>query len=122
MNEKELWNYFLEKQVCVSKTLRHTLIWVEKKDFDAVRDSFVQDFNLIHAGRSYRSRGYLLHLHCVEQGDHVLAHRDIANITRFFPFGFFAFGIIHLLFDVLPYVILAFIKRVSFRSFFTLPR
>lgn len=117
MNEKELWNYFLDRSVCTSHTLRHTLVWVKKDDFDSVKDSFTQEFNILHDGPSYRSRGYFLHIHCVVQDDHVLVHRDIANVARFLPLG-----IIHFFFDVLPYVILARVKRVSFQSFFTMPR
>ncbi len=116
MNEKELWNHFLTKQVYIAQPLHHKLVWVKRHDFENVKSSFVEDFNIFHIGRSFRSREYLLHIHCIDQGEYVLVHRDTGNIARFLPLG-----IIHFFFDVLPYVILALIKRVSFNSFFKLP-
>jgi hypothetical protein len=117
MTEKELWSYFLDKQVYLSKPLHRTLVWVKTEDFDNVRSLFKKEYNFLHPGRSFRSKGYLLHLHVIEQGEYALIHRDTANVARFFPFA-----IIHFFFDVLPYVLLAWWKRISFYSIFTPPQ
>lgn len=117
MNEKELWNYFLDRKVYLSTPLDRKLVWVAQQDFQTVRDYFIKDFNILHPDRSFRSRGYLSHIHVIEQGEYVLVHHDIGNLARFLPLG-----ILHLFFDVIPYVILAGIKRVSFYSFFTPPQ
>jgi hypothetical protein len=116
MTEKELWNYFLDKQVHLSKPLRRKLVWIKSEDFYMVKSYFIQDFNILHPDRSFRSYGYFWHIHCIEQGEYVQVHRDTGNLAQFFPLG-----IIHFFFDVVPYVLLAWFKRVSFLSLFTHP-
>lgn len=117
MNEKELWNYFLDRQVSLSKPLNRKQVWVKREDFESVKVYFMDDLNILHPGCSFRSRGYFLHLQCIEQGEYVLVHRDMANHARFFPLIVF-----HFLLDVLPYMLLAWWKRVSFYSIFTRPQ
>ncbi|HVY72850.1 MAG TPA: hypothetical protein VG984_02280 [Candidatus Paceibacterota bacterium] len=116
MREKELWLYFVERQVYSSRPLERTLVWVHRDDFTPVEHHFKKDFNIFHRGRSYRSKGFLMHIHCIDQGEYILAHRDMGNLSRFLPFA-----VLHFVFDVAPYMALAWIKRVSFQSFFTLP-
>jgi hypothetical protein len=36
MNQKELWNYFWERKVQVSKPLDRFFIWVQPEDFKVV--------------------------------------------------------------------------------------
>lgn len=117
MNEKELWNYFLDRQVYLSRPLRRKQVWVKREDFEAVKPYFTKEFNIFHPDRSFRSRGYFLHVQCIEQGEFVLAHRDMANHSRFFPLVVF-----HFVLDVAPYLLLAWYKRVSFSSLFTPPQ
>lgn len=116
MPQKELWLYFVERQVYSSRPLERTLVWIHKDDFKPVRHHFKKDFNIFHRDRSYRSQNLLVHIHCIDQGEYILAHRDTGNLSRFLPFA-----VLHFVLDVVPYVVLARIKRVSFHSFFTLP-
>ena len=117
MTEKELWSFFLDKQVHISRPLKRDLVWVSKQDFCVVEHNFTKDFNVLHPGKSFRSRGYLSHIHAIDQGSHVLVHHDMGNLALFPPLA-----IIHLFLDVIPYVALATYKRVSFYSIFTLPQ
>ncbi|MBY0472922.1 hypothetical protein K2Q00_01380 [Patescibacteria group bacterium] len=117
MNEKQLWSYFLERQVSLSTPLNRKQVWVKREDFEVVKTYFMKDFNILHPNRSFRSHGYFLHIQCVDQGEYVLVHRDMANHARFFPLI-----VLHFFLDVLPYMVLAWRKRVSFYSIFTKPQ
>lgn len=117
MREKDLWEYFLDKQVSLSRPFDRKLVWIAREDFQPVSEYFIKEFNVLHPGRSYRSRGYLTHIHVIQQGEYVLAHHDMGNLARFFPLG-----VLHLFLDVIPYVVLAQIKGVPFRSIFTRPQ
>ena len=117
MNEKQLWEYFFDKQISKAKLLDRDLLWVSKEDFEKVQHLFVvENTNLFHKGESFRSHSYILHIHAVKQGNYVLVHKDIGNMAKFFPLG-----ILHLLFDVIPYSIFSLFKRKSLRTMFTYP-
>jgi hypothetical protein len=117
MNQKDLWEYFLERKVHIAQPLERKLIWVPRQDFDAVQHYFIKEINILHPGRSWRSHGLFFHIQVIEQGEYVHVHHDTGNPARFLPLG-----IIHLFVDVVPYVILARVKRVSFYSLFTPPQ
>lgn len=118
MKERELWAYFLQKSICRAKPFDRSLVWVKRADFESVSSYFIEEFNILHINKqSFRSRGYLIHIHAIDQGEHVLVHRDFGNVARFLPLG-----VIHLFFDVLPYYVLARVKGVSFHSIFTRPQ
>jgi hypothetical protein len=116
MAEKELWKYFWDKKVCMSKPFDRDFIWLLKEDFQPVQNNFIKEFNVLHPGNSFRSKGYLAHIHVVVQGDYIFVHKDMGNVARFFPLG-----LIHFVFDVLPYFIFAGIKKVPMRSIFVRP-
>ena len=117
MNEKELWDYFWEKKVAHSKPFDRDFVWILKKDFDTVAKYFVKEFNILHPDVSFRSLGYIFHVHAIDQGEYVFAHQDIGNLARFFPLG-----LLHLIFDVIPYVIWTRVKGISMASVIERPR
>lgn len=100
MSEKEIWDYFWERRVFHSRPLDRDFIWVTQKDFEPMAKYFVTEFNLFHQGKSMRSQGLIAHIHAVHQGDHMFIHQDTGNLARFFPLG-----VLHLFFDLLPYLI-----------------
>lgn len=117
MNEKDLWKYFCENKISHAKPFDRDLIWVTKESFLKVQHYFVTEFNIVHTGINFRSRGYLSHIHAVDQGDCVGVHKDFGNLARFFPLG-----LLHLFCDVIPYYIFARIKGVSIESIFIRPK
>lgn len=117
MNEKALWKYFLDNQVSASKPFDRRFVWIEKENFEPVQIYFTKEFNILHPDKSYRSQGYFLHIQAIDQGEYVFVHRDVGNLAKFWPLG-----IIHLFVDVVPYIILAWVKGVPFRSLFSRPQ
>ncbi|MFA6536203.1 MAG: hypothetical protein WC250_03785 [Candidatus Paceibacterota bacterium] len=117
MSEKEIWQYCWDRKVSHSRPLDRDFIWVTKEDFSSVENHFTKDINFLHYGKSQRSRGLFFHLHAVVQDDHVFIHRDNGNLARFLPLG-----LIHLLLDVVPYVIFSQVKRVPMRLIFARPK
>ena len=117
MSETELWKYFLDSKVSLSRPFDRNLIWITKEDFEPVKKYFVKEFNIFHRGKSFRSQNYFSHIHVIEQGEYVLVHHDMGNVAKFLPLG-----IIHLFVDVLPYVVLARVKGVPFLSIFSRPK
>ena len=117
MTEKELWRYFWDKKIAHAKPFDRDFVWVTKKDFESITQYFRKEFNILHAGKSMRSRAYIFHIHAIDQGEYVFAHRDIGNVARFFPLG-----ILHLVFDVIPYFVWTTIKGISMNSIITRPQ
>ena len=117
MTEKELWNYFWNKKAFHAKPLDRDFVWISQGDFESVEPYFIKEFNVLHRGRSFRSKGYWSHIHAVIQDDFVLAHIDTGNLARFFPLG-----LVHFACDVLPYLVYAKFKKVSLRSIFLRPK
>ncbi len=116
MNETELWEYARSKQFYSVHPFDRDFVWLMKEDFDHVRQHFKAEYNIFHPGRSYRSKGLLLHIHAVEHGPYVSFHADCGNVARFFPLG-----LIHLFVDVLPYKILEHIVRAPVRELYGYP-
>ena len=58
MTTKQLWSYFLSKQVCARRGSGRDFIWVSKADFAVVRTDFKEEINLLHKEKSYRSMAY----------------------------------------------------------------
>lgn len=116
MKEIELWQYFNEKKVAYSRPFDRDFIWITKTDFEIVQDFFVAEFNILNKGASFRSRAFFLHIHALVQGEYIFIHKDIGNVARFLPLG-----VIHLFIDVIPYFVLAKIKRVTFHSIYQKP-
>ena len=117
MSEKELWEYFWNKRVAHTKPFDRDFVWISKKDFEPVAPYFKKEFNILHAGKSLRSPAYIFHIHAIDQGEYVFAHRDIGNIARFFPLG-----LLHLIFDVIPYVIWTTVRGISMASVIERPQ
>lgn len=117
MNKEELWQFFWEKKVAHAKPIFKEWIWVARDDFKQMEKYFIREFNLFNPGRSLRSREYFSHIHAVEQDSFVFIHEDHGNIARFFPLG-----IIHLIFDVIPFFAYMLIKRVSMKNMITCPK
>lgn len=117
MNEKELWHYFWNKKVLHSKPLDRDFLWIKKEDFQPIKSNFSKEYNILQTGDSFRSQGYLRHIHVIDQGEYMLAHRDIGNVARFLPLG-----LIHFFFDVAPYMAFALVKGVHLKSIFTPPQ
>jgi hypothetical protein len=118
MKEKELWKYFWDNQVAYAKPFDRDLLWVSKEAFNSVEEHFVKEFNIFQPNGSYRSRrGYLFHIHVIDQDEYVVVHQDVGNVATFLPLG-----IIHLFFDLIPIVVYARIKKVPMNSFFTRPQ
>lgn len=116
MTEKQLWEYFSAKKVAFAKPFDRDFVWIRKADFQSVKESFVKEFNFMHRGDSFRSRGLISHIHAVDQEDYMFVHPDMGNLARFLPLG-----LIHLFLDVIPYLAFALIKGVSLESLFILP-
>lgn len=114
MTEAELWEYFLKHQVTRSRPFDRDFIWIAKADFPPIQDYFSKEFNLFHSEKSFRSKGLFSHIHILDQGEYIFAHKDIGNLRRFFPLG-----LLHLFFDVIPYAAFALIQRKSFNELFT---
>lgn len=117
MNERELWNYFVEHALVHTHPFDRDFIWIAQADFQPIKQYFLKEFNPFHAEKSFRSRGYFRHIHILDQGEYIFAHKDIGNFLRFFPLGLF-----HLMLDFLPYVIIACVKRKSFDAIFARPQ
>lgn len=116
MTEKELWSYFLDKKIVSSHPFDRDFVWIRKEDFVPIRHYLVKEFNIMHSGQSFRSKGYLSHIHVVDQGEFVFVHPDTGNLARFLPLG-----LVHLVVDVIPYLAFALIKRKSFKVLFACP-
>ena len=95
MDDTELWIYFWNKKIAFAKPFDREFLWVSREDFEHVKNLFIKEFNFIHKEDSYRSAGYISHLHAVIQGEVIFIHKDTGNIARFFPLG-----ILHLFCDV----------------------
>lgn len=111
MDQSELWNYFWERKVLVSKPLDRVFIWVKKSDFETVKKYFKQEYNLFHPTSSFRSLEFFLHIHAVVEGDLVCIHHDIGNWNRFWPLI-----IIHFFSDVFFYLIWCWWKGIDVKS------
>ena len=111
MTENELWPYIWKKKVAYTKPFDRDFVWILKKDFVTMENFFSKELNILHPGVSYRSGGYISHIHAIDQGEYVFAHRDIGNLAKFFPLG-----VLHLVFDVIPYMIWTKTKGISLES------
>lgn len=116
MTEKELWAYLLDARVAFAHPLDRDFIWVSTKDFQEIKRYFIKEVNVFHSGDSFRSLGYIHHIHAVRQGDVVFTHRDTGNMARFLPLG-----LVHLVVDVIPYIWYSWIRRVPLSSVFKCP-
>ena len=116
MNDSELWQYFIQKKVAQAKPFDRLFIWITDKDFENVKKYFVQERNIIHSGKSYRTKSLLKHIHAVEQDGIVFVHFDIGNVARFFPLG-----LIHLIFDVIPYLWFSISRKIPMYKLFEKP-
>jgi hypothetical protein len=108
MSEAELWDYLVEHHATLAKPFDRDFIWITKADFQPIKSHFSKEFNPFHEEESLRSSGYLSHIHILDQGDYIFAHKDMGNLRRFFPLG-----LLHFFLDVLPYTAFALIKRKS---------
>ena len=117
MREDELWEYFRNSEISYAKPFDRDFLWVTKETFEAVKINFITEPNILHSGKSFRSTGYMHHIHAVTQGEHMFVHQDIGNVAKFFPLG-----IIHLFFDVIPYIAFAVWRRVPIASIFVRPK
>lgn len=111
MKEAELWNYFWERKVQVSKPLDRFFIWVKPEDFKTVKSSFRAEYNLFHPHNSYRSLSYFKHIHAVDEGELICIHTDYGNWTKFWPLI-----LIHFFIDVLPYLIYFPLKGINVKD------
>ena len=116
MNELELWRYFEDKKSAVSRPFDRDFIWVPKKVFELVKEEFIEEVSIFHNGASFRSRAYFSHIHAVIQGEFVFIHMDTGNLARFLPLG-----LLHFVFDLLPYIAFAIFKRKPLKSIFERP-
>lgn len=120
MTQEELWKYFWDKKVAYARHYCRDFLWISIEDFKSVEKYFSREFNLFHPrGISLRSRRYFLHIHALYQGNYVFVHKDTGNVVKFLPLG-----IIHLFFDVIPWLIFVLIKRktISIKDFYKHPK
>jgi hypothetical protein len=108
MTTSELWDYFWDKKVAISKPLDRYLIWVPTEDFLAIKNQFNAEYNLYHPNKSYRSLGIFRHIHAVDEGEFFCIHKDNGNWTRFAPMI-----IVHFFADVLLYMIICPLKGIK---------
>lgn len=116
MTENKIWSYCLDTKVAFARPFDRDFIWISREDFQQVRGHFVKEMNFLHSGDSFRSNGYLSHIHAVDQGDVVFIHYDTGNLAKFLPLG-----LVHLVVDVIPYIGYAWIKGVPLNSVFKYP-
>ncbi len=116
MSHDELLEYFTARKIAVSEPFDRVFLWVTKNDFDEIREHFIPEYNVLHSGKSFRSKSLWKHLHAVEQTEAVLIHIDTGNIARFIPLG-----LVHLVLDVIPYVYFSLRYRVSIDQIFKKP-
>src|ERR1700749_3498344 len=117
MTKEELWQYCFDRKIAYANRVDTDFIWITNEDFQAIRPYFVKEFNIVHAGQSFRSKHYLSHIHAVEQGDCVFIHHDFGNLALFFPLGIF-----HFFHDVVPFNILAWTRRIPKKSLYKRPK
>jgi len=116
MKEEGLWQYFWSKKEIISKPFDRYFIWVTRNDFETARSLFTSEYNLFHP-KSYRSSGYIRHVHAIDEGDYFCIHKDVGNWKRFSPLL-----IIHFLVDVLPCMIFCFFKKIPIESLTVPPK
>jgi hypothetical protein len=108
MHEKELWQYLWDRRSFDARPLDRDFVWVTREQFARVEQHFHPEFHFKYRGRSFRTRGYFFHLHAIRQDELVFVHRDFGNFARFLPLG-----ILHIVFDVLPFAFLMLRRRQS---------
>ncbi|MCT4592511.1 MAG: hypothetical protein N4A36_03995 [Candidatus Gracilibacteria bacterium] len=106
MNKKQLWKFIENHKKAHKKMLCKDFIWIKKADFKKIEKYFIPEQNFFHKGDSFRSKNLIEHIHAIAQGDYFLLHKDTGNIAIFLPLG-----LIHLFFDVIPYLAYISIKR-----------
>lgn len=111
MTEKELWKYISKKKIARTKPFDKDFVWISKENFANIKQFFVQEKNFFHQGKSYRSKAWIRHIHIVDQGDYFFAHKDTGNPTAFFPLA-----LLHLIFDLIPFMIFLTIKGITKES------
>ena len=116
MSNQQLWDYLFSKKIAHTRPFDRDFIWIEKADFERIKQFFKRERNALTRSPSFRSNSFFRHVHVIEKGSYFFAHFDFGNHKKFPPLA-----LLHLFRDVLPYFFYCLFKREKFNSYFLAP-